>query len=107
MESRTHWVQQGGGGHSILGSGDLSQDIPIVGQDILPLAFKSTPRPMDQTARAGLTLVSEAMLALGLDKVVGGQLSLRRRKRGYGRHEKSLPGRTATGRNTRISYGHA
>lgn len=59
-----------------------------MGQGILPFAFKSTPRPMDLTARAGLTLVSEAMLALGLDDVVGAQLSLRRRKRGFSEFDK-------------------
>ena len=43
---------------------------------------------MDLTARAGLTLVSEAMLALGLDEVVGAQLSLRRRHRGFSEFDK-------------------
>jgi hypothetical protein len=43
---------------------------------------------MDLTARAGLTLVSEAMLALGLEELVGGRLSLRRRKRGFSEFDK-------------------
>ena len=43
---------------------------------------------MDLTARAGLTLVSEAMLALGLDEVVRRQLSLRRRQRGFSEFDK-------------------
>lgn len=43
---------------------------------------------MDLTARAGLTLVSEAMLALGLEEIVRARLPLRRRQRGYSEFEK-------------------
>lgn len=38
-------------------------------QGILPFIFEAAPRPMDLTAHAGLTLVAETMLALGLDAV--------------------------------------
>ena len=38
---------------------------------------------MDLTARAGLTLVSKTMLALGLDEIVRTRLALRARHRGY------------------------
>ena len=50
-----------------------------MGQGILPFVFEAIPRPMDLTARAGLTLVSETMLALGLDEIVGTRLPLRER----------------------------
>jgi len=43
---------------------------------------------MDLTARAGLTLVSETMLALGLEELVGARLSLRKRKRGLSEFDK-------------------
>ena len=43
---------------------------------------------MDLTAYAGLTLVSETMLALGLDDVVSKRLRLRERTRGYGEFDK-------------------
>lgn len=43
---------------------------------------------MDLTARAGLTLVSETMLALGLDDVVATALQLRERDRGYTEFDK-------------------
>ena len=43
---------------------------------------------MDLTARAGLTLVSEAMLAVGLEDIVRARLPLRRRKRGYSEFDK-------------------
>ena len=54
-----------------------------MGQGILPFGFEALPQPMDLTARAGLTLVSETMLALGLDEIVRTRLSLRERDRGY------------------------
>jgi Transposase DDE domain group 1 len=54
-----------------------------VGQGILSFVFEATPQPMDLTARAGLTLVSETMLALGLEDVVAAGLQLRARDRGY------------------------
>jgi hypothetical protein len=43
---------------------------------------------MDLTARAGLALVSETLLALGLDEVVGTRLPLRERHRGYSEFDK-------------------
>lgn len=43
---------------------------------------------MDLTARAGLTLVSEAMLALGLEELVGTRLDVRRRRRGFSAFDK-------------------
>jgi hypothetical protein len=59
-----------------------------VGQGILPFVFEAASRPMDLTARAGLALVSETMLALGLDDVVGSRLPLRERQRGYSEFDK-------------------
>jgi len=59
-----------------------------VGQGILPFVFEAAPQPMDLTARAGLTLVSETMLALGLDELVGARLPLRERQRGYSEFDK-------------------
>lgn len=43
---------------------------------------------MNVTAWAGLTLVSETMLALGLDDLVGTRLPLRQRQRGYSEFDK-------------------
>jgi Transposase DDE domain group 1 len=57
-------------------------------QGILPFVFEAAGQPMDLTARAGLTLVSEAMLALGLEGIVRSRLPLRRRKRGFSEFEK-------------------
>ena len=59
-----------------------------MGQGILPFVFEAAPQPMDLTARAGLTLVSETLLALGLDEVVGTRLPLRERHRGYSEFDK-------------------
>lgn len=59
-----------------------------MGQGILPFVFEALPRPMDLTARAGLTLVSETMLALGLDEIVRTQLPLRERHRGHSEFDK-------------------
>jgi hypothetical protein len=60
-----------------------------VDQGILPFVFEAAPQPMDLTAFAGLTLVSEAMLAVGLDEVVGEYLPpLRKRQRGYDEFDK-------------------
>ena len=58
-----------------------------MGQGILPFVFEGAP-PMDLTARAGLTLVSETMLALGLDGIVRDVLRLRARRRGYDEFDK-------------------
>jgi hypothetical protein len=45
---------------------------------------------MDLTARAGLSLVAEAVLALGLDDVVRGRVRLLKRRRGLDDFEKLL-----------------
>lgn len=57
-------------------------------QGILPFVFEAAPQSMDLTAFAGLTLVSETMLALGLDEVVSERLQLRERQRGYDEFDK-------------------
>ena len=57
-------------------------------QGILPFVFEAAAQPMDLTAFAGLALVSETMLALGLDEVVGERLHLRHRQRGYDEFDK-------------------
>lgn len=57
-------------------------------QGILPFVFEAAPRPMDLTAFAGLTLVSETMLALCMDKVTQERLQLRERQRGYNEFDK-------------------
>jgi Transposase DDE domain group 1 len=54
-----------------------------VGQGILPVVFEAAAQPMDLTARAGLILVTEAMLALGLEELVSARLDIRRRRRGF------------------------
>jgi DDE family transposase len=59
-----------------------------VDQRILPFVFEAAPQPMDLTAFAGLALVSETMLALGLDEVVRERLPLRARQRGYDEFDK-------------------
>jgi len=57
-------------------------------QGFLPFIFEAAARPMDLTAQAGLTLVAETMLALGLDDVVRGNLRVRRRRRGLSEFDK-------------------
>lgn len=57
-------------------------------QGILPFVFEAAPRAMDLTALAGLTLVSETMLALGLEELVSTRLRLRQRQRGYSEFDK-------------------
>lgn len=59
-----------------------------MGQGILPYTFEAIAQPMDLTARAGLTLVSETMLALGLEEVVGTHLRVRKRQRGFSEFDK-------------------
>lgn len=59
-----------------------------MGQGILPFVFEGAPQPMDLTARAGLTLVTETMLALGVDELVEARLPLRERQRGYSEFDK-------------------
>lgn len=60
------------------------------GTGVLPVVFEVSTRPMDLTARAGLTLVAETVLALGLDEVVRRHLRLQRRRRGFDEFEKLL-----------------
>ena len=50
-----------------------------MGQGILPFRFEVAPRPMDLTAHAGLPLIAEALLALGVDDLVHAGLRLRAR----------------------------
>jgi hypothetical protein len=59
-----------------------------VGQGILPFLFEAAPQAMDLTARAGLALVSETMLALDLEEVVRVRLPVRRRRRGLSEFDK-------------------
>jgi hypothetical protein len=59
-----------------------------VSQGILPFVFEAMPQALELTAHAGLTLVSETMLALGLDELVGEHLRLRVRERGYSEFDK-------------------
>ena len=59
-----------------------------MGQGILPFTFEAIAQPMDLTARAGLTLVSETMLALGLEEVVAAHLRVRKRQRGFSEFDK-------------------
>lgn len=59
-----------------------------MGQGLLPFRFDVAPRPMDLTARAGLPLVAETLLALGVDSLVREGLRLRVRQRGYAEFDK-------------------
>ena len=59
-----------------------------MGQGILPFRFEVAPRPMDLTAHAGLPLIAEALLALGVDDLVHAGLRLRARQRGYAEFDK-------------------
>lgn len=67
-----------------LGSGGTGS----LGQGILPFLFEAGPQPMELTARAGLVLVTETMLALGLDDLVRSCLPRRGRRRGYSEFDK-------------------
>ena len=49
----------------------------------MPFRFEAAPRPMDLTAHAGLTLIAETLLALGVDQLVRAGLQVRVRHRGY------------------------
>ena len=57
-------------------------------QGLLRSRVVPADRPMDLTARAGLVVVAETLLALGLDEVVGRELRVRRRQRGLGEFDK-------------------
>lgn len=57
-------------------------------QGVLPFVFEAAPRPMDLTAQAGLTLVAETMLALGIDELVARHLRVRKRRRGFDEFDK-------------------
>jgi hypothetical protein len=50
--------------------------------------MEAASRPMDLTAQAGLTLVSETLLALGSDELAARELCLHARRRGYTSFEK-------------------
>lgn len=59
-----------------------------MGQGILPFVFEALAEPMELTARAGLSLVSETLLALAVEESVGRWLHLRTRQRGYEEFDK-------------------
>ena len=59
-------------------------------QGLLPYVLKAARCPMDLTAQAGLVLVAETMMALGMEEVVQSELHLRRRQRGYTEADKLL-----------------
>lgn len=58
------------------------------GQGLLPFRFDATPRPMDLTAHADLTLIAETLLALGVDALVRDGLRLHARRRGCAEFDK-------------------
>lgn len=57
-------------------------------QGILPLVFEDPQKRDDVTARAGLALVVEAAMALGVDEAVEKELVLNKRQSGYSESEK-------------------
>lgn len=57
-------------------------------QGLLPFVYEVSATPMDLTARAGLPLVAEVLLALGTDRVVDEGLRLGTRRRGFSEFEK-------------------
>lgn len=57
-------------------------------QGLLPFRMEAASRPMDLTSQAGLPLVAELLLALGVDELVGRELSLGHRRRGFTSFEK-------------------
>ncbi len=59
-----------------------------MGQGLLPFQFEAAPRPMDLTAHAGLTLVAETLLALGMGALAHEGLRLRARQRGSAEFDK-------------------
>jgi hypothetical protein len=59
-----------------------------VAQGILPFVFEAMPEPNELTARAGLTLVAETLLAMGLEEEVADRLQVRARDRGYREFDK-------------------
>lgn len=62
----------------------------LVRQGLLPCVLKAARRPMDLTAQAGLVLVAETMMALGVEELVEVELRLRRRQRGYSEADKLI-----------------
>ncbi|MFA4945915.1 MAG: IS1380 family transposase [Lentisphaeria bacterium] len=56
-------------------------------QGILPFEIEATGEPEDITARAGLPLVQETMMALGVDELVREQVKIRERRSGYSEQE--------------------
>ncbi len=59
-------------------------------QGLPPCVLKAAKSPMDLTAQAGLVLVAETMLALGVEELVALELRLRRRQRGYSEADKLM-----------------
>lgn len=57
-------------------------------QGLLPFRMEAASRPMDLTAQAGLTLVAEALLALGMPELVRASLRVGQRQRGLSTYEK-------------------
>ena len=57
-------------------------------QGLLPFRMEAASRPMDMTSQAGLPLVAELLLALGMEELVGQELPLSRRRRGFTPFEK-------------------
>lgn len=61
---------------------------PRCRQGMLPFRMEAASRPMDLTSQAGLSLVAELLLALGVDELVERELSLGQRRRGFTAYEK-------------------
>jgi hypothetical protein len=58
------------------------------GQGLLRCRVMPTDRSTDLTARAGLLVIAELLVALDLEELVGRELRLRRRQRGVGEFDK-------------------
>ena len=59
-------------------------------QGLLRFRAVAADRPMDLTARAGLVVVAETLMALGMEEVVRRELRVRRRQRGLEEFDKLL-----------------
>lgn len=55
---------------------------------LLPFGFVAANKPMELTAQAGLILVAETLMALGMEAVVTVELRLRKRRRGLSEYDK-------------------
>jgi hypothetical protein len=60
----------------------------LAGQGLLPFGFVAANKPMELTAQAGLILVAETLMALGMEAVVTAELRLRKRRRGLSEYDK-------------------